>query len=208
MPPPPPKSAATTDPILDELGDWLMKRCDGIYDVSTLEGFLTAILIGPTTLLPSVWLPKIWGHRQHRFRSREELDRFMTVFMFFYNELEGDLDEEDIDEFYPTFYVSGVGRQQVEVVDEWCFGFMKGMRLDSKAWAPLKKERPELLKPIELFGSPRGWKEIEASGNPEKMHRLWSKRIAPSVHAIQRFWMPYRRASVVDIVRSNKPTRH
>ena len=73
MPPPSPKSAANADPILEELDDWLMKRCDGIYDVSTLEGFLTAILIGPTILLPSVWLPKIWGHRQHKFRSHEEL---------------------------------------------------------------------------------------------------------------------------------------
>ena len=133
----------------------------------------------------------------------------MTVFMFFYNELAGDLGEDDIAAFYPTFYVSTVGRQHIEVVDEWCVGFVKGMRLDSKAWMPLKKKRPDLLKPIELFGTPRGWKEMEASSDPEKMHRLWSKRIAPAVQEIQRFWLPRRQAASAALTAPpESPTRH
>jgi hypothetical protein len=65
------------------------------------------------------------------------------------------------------------------------------MRLDAQGWKPLKRDRPELLKPIELFGSPAGWKECEAGGE-EKMHRRWSPRVTPAIKAIHAYWIPHR----------------
>jgi uncharacterized protein len=29
--------------------------------MDTLHGFLTAIAIGPETIMPSEWLPQVWG---------------------------------------------------------------------------------------------------------------------------------------------------
>jgi len=69
------------------------------------------------------------------------------------------------------------------------------MRMDSEAWKPLKRERPELLMPMELFGTRAGWRKLEAGGEAA-MHATWSVRIAPAVRAIHAYWLPYRRAAL------------
>jgi hypothetical protein len=66
------------------------------------------------------------------------------------------------------------------------------MRLDSPGGKPLKRERPDLLKPIELFGTRSGSRELEA-GDEAPMHATWSPRIAPAVWEIYAFWLPHRR---------------
>jgi predicted nucleotidyltransferase len=60
---------------------------------------------------------------------------------------------------------------------------MKGVRLNSAEWKPLKRERPELLKPLELFGTTAGFRELDAGG-AAVMHRKWSPK------GIRGFFMP------------------
>jgi len=179
----------SNDPF-DELADWLTLRRTGITDVVELEGFLTALVVGPNTLSPTLWLPKVWGGRTPKFKDVAELNRFMALVIALYNEIALTFDQAP-QTFRPTFYESKFEKRRVVIVDEWCSGFLKGMRLDAQGWKPLKRDRPELLKPIELFGSPAGWKECEAGGE-EKMHRRWSPRVTPAIKAIHAYWIPHR----------------
>ena len=174
----------------DELADWLASRRTGITDVVELEGFLTAVVIGPNTVSPMVWLPKVWGGRAPKFKDLAEMNRFVALVMGLYNDIVFTFDQAP-QSFRPTFYETKVGARRIFVVDEWCFGFLKGMRLDAQGWKPLKHDRPDLLKPIALFGSPAGWREMEAEGD-EKMHRRWSTKITPAVKAIHAYWIPHR----------------
>jgi len=179
----------SNDPF-DELADWLTLRRTGITDVVELEGFLTALVVGPNTLSPTLWLPKVWGGRTPKFKDVAELNRFMALVIALYNEIALTFDQAP-QTFRPTFYESKLEKRRVVIVDEWCSGFLKGMRLDAQGWKPLKRDRPELLKPIELFGSPAGWKECEAGGE-EKMHRRWSPKVTPAIKAIHAYWIPHR----------------
>jgi uncharacterized protein len=149
----------------DALAEWLLRRGKGIYDIIELEGYLTAIVIGPYTLSPLKWLPKVWGGAQPRFRDSTEHNQFIGLVMGFYNDIALQFDHAP-DQFRPTFYDSKVDGKRVQVVDEWCMGFLKGMRLDTAAWKPLKRQRPDLLKPLQLFGgllfSVWTWKRIKA----------------------------------------------
>jgi uncharacterized protein len=181
-----------SDAEYETLADWLERRATGIVDIVELEGFLTAAVIGPNTLKPMQWLPKVWGGKAPKFRDLEEFNQFIALVMGYYNDLVLWI-EVDPDRFQPTFYEHNHKRRRIVIADEWCMGFLKGVRLDAAAWRPLKKEQPELLKPIELFGSRAGWKELEAGGD-EKMHRRWSPKIAPAVRAIYRYWLPFREA--------------
>ncbi len=178
----------------ETLSDWLLRRGKGIFDIVELEGFLTAIVIGPNTLSLLSWLPKIWGGKHPDFRDLEEMNRFVALVMRFYNNIVLTF-ETSPGEFAPTFYESQVKRKTVIIVDEWCAGLMKGLRLDSASWKLLKRERPELLKPLELFGTRAGWRELEAGGEAA-MHEKWSPRIAPAVRDIHAFWLPHRRRVV------------
>jgi uncharacterized protein len=187
------QAPAFSDADHRQLDEWLTRRSQGITDIVELEGFLTAIVIGPNTLQPTRWLPKVWGGTQPKFKDLEELDRFVVLVMGYYNDIVAWFEQEP-DRFEPTFYESNVGGKRILIVHEWCFGFLKGMRLDAAGWKPLKQSSPELLKPIQLFGSPAGWKQLKAGGDA-KMHKTWSPKIAPAVRAIHQYWLPARLAA-------------
>jgi len=174
----------------DELAGRLRRRAKGIFDIVELEGFLTAIVIGPNSIIPMLWLPKIWGGAQPKFQDLAELNHFTALIMAYHNEIVGEF-EHSPQMFEPTFYESEVEGRRIAIVDEWCSGFLKGMRLDTPGWKSIKRERPDLLKPIQLFGSPAGWRELE-SGGEAPMHATWSPRIAPAVRDIHAYWLPHR----------------
>ena len=187
-----------TDQDFEELDAWLMRRGKGIFDIVELEGFLTAIVIGPHTLSAMTWLPKVWGGKAAKFKDLEEMNRFIALIMGYYNDIVRWF-EQDPGHFRPTFYENKSQGKRVIIVDEWCVGFLKGMRLDAAGWKPLKRERPDLLLPIELFGSPAGWRELEAGGHAT-LHKKWSPKIAPAVRAIHQFWVPFRAAQHRDLI--------
>ena len=175
----------------ENLSEWLMRRGTGIFDIVELEGFLTAIVIGPNTLSPLKWLPKVWGGKAPKFKDLDEMNRFIALVMRFYNSLVV-IFESAPGEFEPTFYQRKIEGKTILIVDEWSVGFVKGMRLGALGWKTLKRERPELLRPIELFGTRAGWRELKAAGDAA-MHATWSPRIAPAVREIHGFWLPHRR---------------
>jgi uncharacterized protein len=176
------------------LDAWLLKRAKSIDDIVTLEGFLTAIVIGPNKISPMLWLPKVWGSGKPQFKDLDDLNRFVSLVMGLHNELAVCF-EQAPETFEPSFYESPLTDKTVIIVDEWCSGFVKGMRMDAEGWKPLKREQPELLKPMELFGTRAGLRKLEAGGE-ETMRATWSVRIAPAVRAIQAYWLPYRRVAL------------
>lgn len=188
-----PSSIEFSEASFEELRGLLARRPVGIADITELEGFLTAAVIGPETLLPSTWLPRAWGTRLPSFPSVESFTRYMELVLAYYNDVVAWFEQEP-DAFEPTFYERRVAGQRYVIVDEWCRGFMKGVRLGGSPWRPLKEQRPELLEPIWLFGTPAGLKRIDAEGGPA-MHRMWSGKIAPAVRGIHRYWLPQRAAA-------------
>lgn len=176
------------------LSDDMPESC---MDVVTLEGYLTAIVIGPVTLSPATWLPSIWGGGEQedspQFQSLEDFNHLVGLIMRLYNEVVLTF-ETDPEAFSPTFYQRTVKGNTYTIVDEWCDGFLQGIRLARDAWQPLLDSDPEMLKPLRLFATPEGWAELDAAENEEAMHAKWSRKIAPTVRAIHAYWLPYRRA--------------
>ena len=53
-----------TDAEFDRLAE-VLQRCGGqAMNIEMLDGFLSALICGPETVLPSEYLPKIWGGDQ------------------------------------------------------------------------------------------------------------------------------------------------
>src|SRR5438045_9386419 len=88
-----------------------------ICNIVELEVFFTANVIGPNTLSPLKWLPRVWGGRQPRFRDLDELNQFTALVMGFYNDIALAF-EQAPEQFTPTFYERKVDgqRDRVEVV--------------------------------------------------------------------------------------------
>ena len=76
---------------LDEL-DEMRPRCPGRVPKTackfpTSMNFLAGIGIGPELIMPSEWVPVIWGGGEPEFASMEEAQRVLGAIMGRYNEI-------------------------------------------------------------------------------------------------------------------------
>lgn len=188
------------------LSDDLPEAC---MDVVTLEGFLTAIAVGPVTVTPEHWLPRVFDSDAEdpmpELPSVKVFKRVVNLIMRMYNSVIM-IFEIAPEEFSPTFYTHEAEGKTYTIVDEWCSGFLQGIALAGDAWQPLLDERPGILRPFQLFATPEGWAELDAAADEASMHAEWSSQIEPTVRAIHAYWLPYREGSVTSVA-SPRPTR-
>ncbi len=184
---------------LDDLGkfldsDALPKDC---MDLAALDGFLTALVVGPDDVPPSEWFPVIWGTQGERpiFRSQDEENRIRRLVMRFYHDVVRTFWVED-GEFVPLFnYWLGEGKPRASG-EEWCSGFYLGLSLRSDDWQPLceDEEHAKLLDPIFWFLDEEDRQAISAGRDPEAMREEMLRSIVPSVFAINTYWKNYVKA--------------
>ena len=150
-----PKSAVTplTEEELSSLDDLLTNLpSDGSMTLDGMDGFLTALLVGPTpiaSLKTSDWLPTIWGGDQEPapapFASNQKRKRTTVLVMRHLRSIEAALSGPP-DAWEPVFSVAELpGTQGEELADatDWCMGFLAAMDLAPDAWAPLNAD-PEI----------------------------------------------------------------
>ena len=131
-----------TEPLSDDefaeldallLSDDLPEEC---MDAITLEGFLTAIAIGPITVTPEQWLPHVFGSGSEdpmpEIPSIKVFQRLINLIMRYYNSVIM-IFEIAPEKFSPTFYTREVERKTYTIVDEWCSGFLQGTALAGDA---------------------------------------------------------------------------
>jgi uncharacterized protein len=53
---------------------------DDCMDLSDLDGFLTGVVVGPELILPSEWLPVVWGGQEPEFWAEEEMRTVVGTF--------------------------------------------------------------------------------------------------------------------------------
>jgi uncharacterized protein len=145
MPKSTPPSALTDLEALDQylMSDHAPEESMGVSD---LDGFLTGIVVGPELIMPSEWLPVIWGGDQPEFTNAEEARIVLGTIMARYNEIIHSLDN-DPENFDPVFLEAGDGQT---IVADWAAGFLDATKLRPKAWKPLIKhtEARVLMMPL------------------------------------------------------------
>src|SRR5271168_2080770 len=88
-------------PALDRYlcSDRAPHNCMGLSD---LDGFLTAIVIGPEPVAPSEWLPVIWDDEEPEFESEAEARSILGTIMGRYNHIAACFGSNP-DDFDPLF---------------------------------------------------------------------------------------------------------
>jgi uncharacterized protein len=112
--------------------------------LSDLDGFLTGIAIGPELVLPSEWLPLVWGGEPPEFADESEAKAVLGAIMGRYNEI---LRQIDHDAFHPIFWAAHDG---TVIAADWAEGFLQAIILRMDAWGRLLKSKRDgrLLIPI------------------------------------------------------------
>lgn len=193
-----------TDAELDELEDFLDR--DGLpqdcMDISMLDGFFTALAIGPNTLLPGQWLPVVWGETESEpmaFDSAEEMQRIIELVMRFYNDRIDSL-AEDVDEYSPLIYEEDTpSGNRIPLLASWCVGFISALELDPGGWRPLVENEDSadaaLLTPMLLLGTEDGWRELQENPALQDKKSDLADIIPTCVIGIRNYWLPHRKVA-------------
>lgn len=194
--------APLSDGEMDELDQFLMSDAtsDETMTLDMLDGYLTAIVIGPRNLQPSEWLPGVWGPEAEdapQFGTREQAQHILDLILRHYNGIIWSL-QGDADAFEPVFDTVTYPDDPREHIEgePWALGFMQGVALCQQDWQPLFDESQgrELLRPLHLLGAEKVLPEEEALTRwPDQREKL-AKQIPMSISAIYRYWLPYRKA--------------
>jgi uncharacterized protein len=154
--------------------------------LSDLDGFLTGIAIGPELVLPSEWLPLVWGDEAPEFADESEAKAVLGAIMGRYNEI---LRHIDHDAFDPIFWAT---RDGALIAADWAEGFLQAIMLRMDAWDRLLKSKRDgqLLIPIlALCGDQNG--ESLLGLPPEDEDRIMEEAaefVPACVTAIAAYW--------------------
>lgn len=157
-------------------------------DLSMLEGFLSAIAIGPHTVMPSDWMPWVWDAKQGTagpdFANIEQAQRITTLLLRFYNDVIRRF-MNDAGAFEPLFW-----KDAVWGAAEWSEGFLAGTEFCDDEWCDLWGERPDLLEPFLRLGTDEGL----ATFRDQEDAQMWMEAIQPALLASHAFWLDFRLA--------------
>ena len=164
---------------------------EAIFTVSELDGFLTAIVSSPDMIMPSEWLPEIWGgeEKSPEWESDEEAMRFIRLVMGMLNDNATTLVERPAD-FQALFLMDVEDDKPVKIVTLWCCGYMRGMSMRWQSWQDLPPAVEENLGRIVLFGSVAVADVLEQL--PLEIIDEESEKIEPAVRAIHGYWLAQR----------------
>ncbi len=168
--------------------------------IDTLDGYLTALAVGPSVPPPDDWLPGVWGpgpEAAPRFASADQGNHILGLIQRQLNGIICSL-AADPDAYEPILDTATDDNDAREYLDGemWCYGFMAGVALIRDAWQPLfdNEDAIQALLPIYLLGGDDQTPRQKAlTRTPEQREKL-TGQIAASVARLHRFWTPYREA--------------
>ncbi|MCV2350603.1 UPF0149 family protein [Paucibacter sp. Y2R2-4] len=206
---------------LDDLGlleDFLFAEDSGLdqpMDVSMIDGFFCALVSGPRLLSPVQALAWVFdferGEQEPALKDAAHAQQIMDVLMKQWNATAAELMSPDC-AYEPLLGCRELddGRQ-VFILDEWCRGYLLGMKLDAQAWMTLQAEQPAWFATLLLYGSEEGWRHMELRPPSDAEHEAATTSLAQNAVQIHRYWQAKRGEQSPSIARqplwSQEPMR-
>jgi len=130
------KSEPLSDAEFDRLNSVLVRFGDRrSMNLEQLDGFLAALICGPDTVIPSEYLPVIWGGDivlEDTFSAQPLLQDFLSLIMRHWNVIADTLHSGDV--YLPLLLEDENG---ISHANDWANGFLRGMELRKEDWADL-----------------------------------------------------------------------
>lgn len=146
---------------LSRLEDLLMTygNDDSVLNVSELDGFFTALASSPVPVTPERWLPEVAGGKVPKFKKPAHEEAYTALMLRFASQVAQSL-AEDLDNFDPLFELSETEDSSTIILEEWCFGYMRGTQV--AGWSQLPPAQDEQLKVISLHGLEDNFELLDA----------------------------------------------
>ena len=99
---------------------------DAAMSLEMLDGFFTALIVSPEVVLPSEYMPEIWGGDGPVYDSLEQAEHVLTLLMRHWNSIAGALGDRE-----PSAPLLASSEMRAQ---EWASGFMRGVSLRMETW--------------------------------------------------------------------------
>lgn len=201
---------ALSEAELAELEDFLESDFVPLetMDLSMLDGYLTAIAVGPELVLASRWLPRVWGDtEQPEFSSLEHANHILGLLVRYHNQIVLSLRDAP-ESFSPLFdEYEDEDSEAVISAEGWCAGFSLGVHLAAEAWEPLfeDEQASQLLTPIIAFSMEEATKELREAPDAAAMEAALITMLPSAVLGIYDYWQPARAKRKPGLVNDNFP---
>lgn len=145
-------STPLTPPVdLDTLDAFLRsdRAPSDCMDISEIDGFLAAMVVGPEPIDWDEALSVIWAGEAPDFANPDESAAITGTILARHGEIAAELDA-DPDSYAPVFWEDYAG---TTITEDWAVGFMQAVGQRSDAWKPLLRDESAamLLIPIGII---------------------------------------------------------
>jgi uncharacterized protein len=191
---------------LDALDDYLMSDLapDESMGLSDLDGFLTGIVIGPELILPSEWLPVIWGGEEPEFKTEAEMRTVLGTIMGRYNEIVACFTSAP-DDFEPIFWE---GLEGEIIATDWAAGFLDAVALRPKAWKTLMEDDRASVLMTPLFLLSGDMVSADDAAVENELLAEAADMIPTCAAGIYEFWQEYQKPRSSRSLREDRWGRH
>ena len=126
-----------TDAEMQFLEDFLARLpSPDALTVEGMDGLFCALLAGPTSFMPSAYLPLVWGVQspdEPVFQDLTEANTVLPLIMRHWNSIIADIDRDGI---HPPLVEDAPDERGI-LGRDWARGFMRGVDLDRPGWMSL-----------------------------------------------------------------------
>lgn len=134
---------------LQRLDNFLLGEAvsDDTMLLSELDGFLAGLIVCPEMIMPSEWMPIVWGYEEPVFDNMEQAQAVTNLIMDHYNDIIRQLDQSRYSPIYDTDI------DDIILWETWLEGFGQAMRLRPEAWrAFAQNEDADLRRALFVLG--------------------------------------------------------
>ncbi len=188
-------SQALTEGELDRLEEFLGAVGPPAMNLESMDGFFAALISGPEIILPSEYLPHIWGEAP-AFASADEAAQIADLILRHLDSMAANLQAalQSPGVYMPVLRVANDGTTPA---NDWALGFMRGVSTRPYGWHELitSDEFGGPLVPIMILAHEHDPDPAMRPGGilPPKREALLEEMIA-GLPKIYRYFEPHRRA--------------
>ena len=164
-----------------------------------LDGFLHALALGPETVMPTRWLPKVWGRPDGAMlppvADLDEANHVLGLVTRHFNGIVSGL-EQVPPVVCPLWNTTQFEAGEFEDAEIWAYGFTEGVKLSAAAWQPLfdHPDGRQWYRPIRLLGADDVSAEEEELTRTPAQRAALAEQIEDSLLQIYGYWLPLRLA--------------
>lgn len=165
-----------------------------------LDGFLHAIAIGPETVMPNQWLPKVWGQEDGGMMppadDLEQVNHLLSLVMRHFNSIVFGFGQRPpfVEPLWSTVQYEDLG--EFDDAEMWAHGFCEGVKLNRDAWQALMNnpQNARWYRPIGLLGEDEFSPDQDALTRTPEQRQALAGEIEGCLTKIHAYWLPLRHA--------------